>query len=171
MLSMLPIFVPMLMAAVPTAPPPAAPTPAPRITSVRTPPPVFNPVPDAQGPDRQPPVPVRVSLYLGKVTLWSGTLTVGAAPARLSLNEAADLPADCDPPGYRSTNRVIEVTLSRQNFRNQDGFAINARYSRPGQDGLCPVGTRQVSIEQMLTLSSGSVTIEGDGGFRVILQR
>ncbi|WHO40895.1 hypothetical protein PMI04_010025 [Sphingobium sp. AP49] len=150
-----------------TVPQPASPP----IQAVRVPPPVFNPVPVASETDQVPPVPVRVSLYFGRETLWTGTLSVGSAPARLSINEAANVQPDCDQPSFRANSRAIEVTLGRQNFRNRDSFTLSARYSRPAQDGLCPTGSRQVSVEQMLTLPSGTVTVEGDGGFRVVLQR
>lgn len=150
-----------------TVPQPAPPPP----TAVRVPPPVFHEVPLASEPERMPPVPVRVSVYLGSETLWTGTLSVGGAPARLSINEAASVQSDCDLSSYRTNSRTIEVMLGRQTSRNKDSFNLTARYSRPAQDGLCPTGSRQVSVEQVLALPSGSITVEGDGGFRVVLQR
>ncbi len=128
-------------------------------------------MPIAAEGDRLSPVPVKVAVWLGREALWSGTLSVGSSPARLSLNEAVETKGDCALPSYRANARTIEVTLSRQAYRVKDGFALTARYSRPAQDGLCPTGTRQVSLDQLLSLSDGSVTVEGDGGFRVTLTR
>ena len=157
------LLIALLLATVPqSAPPPPA--------AVRVPPPIFV-SPAISETDRTSPVPVRVSVYLGRETLWTGTLSVGGAAARLSINEAASVQSDCELPNYRANSRTIEVTLGRQMSRNKDSFNLTARYSRPAQDGLCPTGSRQVSVEQLLTLPSGSVTVEGDGGFRVVLQR
>ncbi|AMK17833.1 hypothetical protein K663_07260 [Sphingobium sp. MI1205] len=146
----------------------ASPPPPPVLHTVRTPP-NFNHV--AVESEKLPPVPVKVALYLGRETLWSGTLSVGSTPARLSLNEAVDVGSGCQETSYRGKSRNIELTLSRQPHRDRESFSLNARYSRPAQDGLCPTGSRQVSIDQQLSIATDSVTIEGDGGFRVVLTR
>ena len=144
--------------------------PPPPIAVASVPPPIFNPVP-VEEINRLPPVPIKVGVYLGRETLWTGTLSVGSSPARLSLNEAVDMPSSCDVSGYRGKSRTIELTLTRQIYRDKDNFALTARYSRPSPAGICPIGSRQVSVEQTLQLPSGGVTVEGDGGFRITLTR
>ena len=150
----------------------ASPPPPPVTLHTRAvPPPVFNPYPVAAEGEKGPAVPIKIALYLGKETLWSGNLSVGAVPARLSLNEAVDIKSDCGTTGYRGNARNIEITLSRQTYRATNAFMLTARYSRPAQDGLCPAGIRAVSIEQIVLLDAGRVTIEGDGGFHVVLTK
>ncbi len=42
--------------------------------------------------------------------------------------------------------------INSQYPRDGNSFNLTASYARPAQDGLCPVGSRRVSVEQGLVL-------------------
>lgn len=71
---------------------------------------------------------------------------------------------------YTANSRSIAVTLYRQSARaSEEGslLNLNAIFSRPRDNKVCPIGKQQVSVDQLITVGKGSVTVEGDGGFRV----
>lgn len=153
--------------------------PAP-IASVRTPPPVFNPVPPApmviaQGRRAVGPIePVEVVLMMGSTTLWSGALNIGGTmPARISLAEPTAIDGNCAAYNdFGRSGRRIELSISGALGERMQGYRLSASYSRPPSDDSCGAGSRTASIEQRFDWSSGkSQTFEGDGGLKVILTR
>lgn len=149
------------------APPPPAPSiarKAPVVASMRTP---------MQTMSAMPVRPVKLVFQLGTTILWSGTLNVGGTmPARVSISEPVETASDCtDMPAYGRAARQVELTISRNRmFGGEDGYMLNARYSRPPEDDCG--GSRSIGIEQRFGWDgSGTKRFDGDGGLRVTLSR
>ncbi|BBD97869.1 hypothetical protein SAMIE_1013700 [Sphingobium amiense] len=146
-------------------------TPAPPMQTIAVPraapPPVFNPVP--VGRAAMPVTRVTVRVLLGRETLWSGPLSIGASTARISLNEPVSGAEPCEQGARMAAMRQIEVMISGQPYSGAAApYRLTARYTRPVDLGGCNGGTRGISIEQGFSLSGANPFVaEGDGGFRV----
>ncbi|RVT42081.1 hypothetical protein [Sphingobium algorifonticola] len=143
--------------------------------TARAAPPVFSAMQESDIPVR----PMQVMMRLGQRTLWNGVLNVGGrAPARVSLSEAVEQGAGCEPlRGYGSSaNRQIEISLSASRSpRQRDGFPIyslTARYVRPPENSAQCDGSRTVAMDQrFMWESNDTLTFSGDGGLSVTISR
>lgn len=142
------------------------------LTSPAPPPPLVRTVERTR--TQIPIQPVKVTMSIGSTILWSGTLNVGGnRQARVSLSEPVANDAQCDDNDYNDGMREFSLTLSATRMSpQQNGYWLNATYSRPSTNMSCTRGTRSVSINQRFDWAgSNSLTFEGDGGLKVTLQR
>lgn len=148
-----------------SAPPPAA---------VRVPPPVVRAYPEMETDRRVlPVVPVQIRISMNSQLLWNGALNIGGiGQARMSLSEPVAGTGDCDRSGDGRAMRQIELSVYAQSYRpvGVPNYRLSVRYSRPGDGGDCPSGTRSIAIDQGFSLGDRKVvTFEGDGGLKVQL--